>query len=130
QAQAGSLLDGVRRIGPVKVLAHEMGEVSGADDVRSLALDLRGRMTAEPFVVAVTGVAKGRPLVLVATTEGARDAGVKAGRLVRTAAEVLGGGGGGKDDVAQGGGQDASRVGAALDAVLADIDRATGGAAA
>ncbi|MEX5305462.1 alanine--tRNA ligase [Kocuria sp. CPCC 205258] len=130
QAQAGSLLDGVREVGAVKVLTHDMGEVSGADDVRSLALDLRGRMTAEPFVVAVTGTAKGRPLVLVATTEGARTAGVQAGRLVRTAAKVLGGGGGGKDDIAQGGGQDPAQTGAALDAVLADIARATGGAAA
>jgi alanyl-tRNA synthetase len=130
QAQAGSLLDGVREVGAVKVLTHDMGEVSGADDVRSLALDLRGRMTAEPFVVAVTGTAKGRPLVLVATTEGARAAGVQAGRLVRTAAKVLGGGGGGKDDIAQGGGQDPAKMGAALDAVLADIARATGGAAA
>ena len=130
QAQAGSLLDGVREVGAVKVLTHDMGEVSGADDVRSLALDLRGRMTAEPFVVAVTGTAKGRPLVLVATTEGARAAGVQAGRLVRTAAKVLGGGGGGKDDIAQGGGQDPAKTGAALDTVLADIARATGGAAA
>ncbi|WP_298585783.1 alanine--tRNA ligase [uncultured Kocuria sp.] len=130
QSQAGSLLDGVRDVGPVKVLTHDMGEVSGADDVRSLALDLRGRMTAEPFVVAVTGTAKGRPLVLVATTEGAREAGVQAGRLVRTAAQVLGGGGGGKDDIAQGGGQDPAQCGAALEAVLADIARATGGAAA
>ena len=48
QAQAGALLDGVREVGAVKVLTHDMGEVSGADDVRSLALDLRGRMTAEP----------------------------------------------------------------------------------
>ncbi|NVC24940.1 alanine--tRNA ligase [Kocuria salina] len=130
QAQAGALLDGVREVSAVKVLTHDMGEVSGADDVRSLALDLRGRMTAEPFVVAVTGTAKGRPLVLVATTEGARAAGVQAGRLVRTAAKVLGGGGGGKDDIAQGGGQDPAKTGAALDAVLADIARATGGAAA
>ena len=130
QAQAGALLDGVREVGAVKVLTHDMGEVSGADDVRSLALDLRGRMTAEPFVVAVTGTAKGRPLVLVATTEGARAAGVQAGRLVRTAAKVLGGGGGGKDDIAQGGGQDPAKTGDALDAVLADIARAAGGAAA
>ena len=50
----------------------------------------------------------GRPVVLVATNEGAREAGVKAGALVRVAAGVLGGGGGGKDDVAQGGGQDQS----------------------
>ena len=37
--------------------------------------------------------------------------------LVRLAAGILGGGGGGKDDVAQGGGTDATKVGAALTAV-------------
>ncbi|MFF0944380.1 alanine--tRNA ligase [Kocuria sp. CPCC 205300] len=130
QAQAGALLQNAREIGPVTALVHDAGEVAGADDVRALALDLRGRLGQAAAVVAVAGVAKGRPLVLVATTEGARAAGVKAGRLVRTAAQVLGGGGGGKDDIAQGGGQDASQIGAALDAVLADVTRTTGGAAA
>ena len=57
-------------------------------------------------VVAGTAVAKGRPVVVVATNEEARRWGVKAGELVREAAKVLGGGGGGKDDVAQGGGTD------------------------
>ena len=75
-------------------------------------------------MVAVAGVSNGRPVILVATTEGARSAGVKAGALVRVAAGVLGGGGGGKDDVAQGGGQDASKIGAALDAVRDAIAQA------
>ena len=51
----------------------------------------------------------GRPLTVVATNEAARERGVKAGELVRTAAKTLGGGGGGKDDVAQGGGQQPGR---------------------
>ena len=72
----------------------------------------------------MVGVANGRPVVLVATNEGAREVGVKAGALVRVAAGVLGGGGGGKDDVAQGGGQDASKIGAALDAVRDAIAQA------
>ena len=41
--------------------------------------------------------------------------------MVKTATGVLGGGGGGKDDVAQGGGQDVTRVGDALDAVVAAV---------
>ena len=53
-------------------------------------------------------------MILIATNEAARTAGVKAGALVRLAAGILGGGGGGKDDVAQGGGTDAAKVGAAL----------------
>lgn len=123
QAEAGKLLENAQTIGSVRVLAHDAGELD-ANGVRELALDLRSRFGSETAVVAVVGVANGRPVVLVATNEGAREAGVKAGALVRVAAGVLGGGGGGKDDVAQGGGQDASKIGAALDAVRDAIAQA------
>ena len=123
QAEAGKLLENAQTIGSVRVLAHDAGELD-ANGVRELALDLRSRFGSEAAVVAVVGVANGRPVVLVATNEGAREAGVKAGALVRVAAGVLGGGGGGKDDVAQGGGQDASKIGAALDAIRDAIAQA------
>lgn len=123
QAEAGKLLENAQTIGSVRVLAHNAGELD-ANGVRELALDLRSRFGSEVAVVAVAGVSNGRPVILVATTEGARSAGVKAGALVRVAAGVLGGGGGGKDDVAQGGGQDASKIGAALDAVRDAIAQA------
>ena len=116
QAEAGKLLENAQTIGSVRVLTHHAGELD-ANGVRSLALDLRSRFGSEAAVVAVTGVANGRPVILVATNEGAREAGIKAGALVRLAAGILGGGGGGKDDVAQGGGQDASKVSEALDAI-------------
>ena len=123
QAEAGKLLENAQTIGSVRVLAHNAGELD-ANGVRELALDLRSRFGSEAAVVAVAGVSNGRPVILVATTEGARSVGVKAGALVRVAAGVLGGGGGGKDDVAQGGGQDASKIGAALDAVRDAIAQA------
>lgn len=123
QSEAGKLLENAQTIGSVRVLAHDAGELD-ANGVRELALDLRSRFGSEAAVVAVVGVANGRPVILVATNEGAREAGVKAGALVRVAAGVLGGGGGGKDDVAQGGGQDASKIGAALDAVRDAIAQA------
>lgn len=123
QAEAGKLLENAQTIGAVRVLAHNAGELD-ANGVRELALDLRSRFGSEAAVVAVAGVSNGRPVILVATTEGARSAGVKAGALVRVAAGVLGGGGGGKDDVAQGGGQEASKIGAALDAVRDAIAQA------
>ena len=107
----------------VRVIAHDAGQVSGADDIRGLALDLRNRLGSEASTVAVAGVSNDRPVILVATNEAAREAGVKAGALVRLAAGILGGGGGGKDDVAQGGGTDASKVGAALSAVVDSITR-------
>ncbi|ABS04496.1 alanine--tRNA ligase [Kineococcus radiotolerans] len=101
----------------VRVVTHDAGPVS-ADDLRTLVLDVRSRLGEErPSVVAVAGVAKDRPVVVVATNAEARRWGVKAGELVRTAAKTLGGGGGGKDDLAQGGGQDPSKVPAALQGI-------------
>jgi alanyl-tRNA synthetase len=74
----------------------------------------------------MASAAAGRPVVVVATTPGAREAGVTAGPLVRVAAQVLGGGGGGKDDLAQGGGTDPSKVSAALGAVEDALRERTG----
>ena len=132
QAQAGQLAAQARDVTTsggtsVRVLAHHAGDVAG-DQLRSLVLDLRARIESAggnaagtPVLVALTAEAKGRPLVVVATNEAARAAGLKAGAMVKTATGVLGGGGGGKDDVAQGGGQDVTRVGDALDAVVAAV---------
>ena len=94
-------------------MAHDAGEAA-ADDLRKLALDVRGRLAERPAVVAVAGVSGGRPVIVVAVNDAGRAAGAKAGALVRVAAQALGGGGGGKDDVAQGGGTDAAAVGEAL----------------
>jgi len=107
-------------VGPLRSVVHDAGEVAGADDLRTLALDIRSRLGAGA-VVAVLGVSGGRPLVVVATSPEARDRGLTAGALVREAASTLGGGGGGRDDVAQGGGTRPEAVPAAVDALRARI---------
>ncbi len=122
-AAAAQLVGTAKDAAGVKVIAHDAGQVSGADDLRGLALDLRTRLGSEPAAVAVAGVSNDRPVILIATNDAARAAGVKAGALVRLAAGILGGGGGGKDDVAQGGGTEAANVGAALAAVVDAITR-------
>ncbi|CAM3063411.1 Alanine--tRNA ligase [Arthrobacter ulcerisalmonis] len=122
-AAAAQLVSTARDAGGVSVIAHDAGSVSGADDIRGLALDLRSRLGSAAATVAVAGEANGRPIILVATNEAAREAGVKAGALVRIAAGILGGGGGGKDDVAQGGGTDPAQTGAALAAVVDAVAR-------
>ncbi|PPK95990.1 alanyl-tRNA synthetase [Kineococcus xinjiangensis] len=128
-AASSSLASSARDVFGVAYVGHDAGDAS-ADDVRTLVLDVRGRMPADrPAVVAVTGVAKERPVVVIATNEEARRWGVKAGELVRAAAKVLGGGGGGKDDVAQGGGQDATKVPEALAAVEHAVGQRVTGAA-
>ncbi|MCA4131348.1 alanine--tRNA ligase [Arthrobacter sp. M4] len=122
-AAAASLAGTAKDAAGVRVVAHDAGQVGGADDLRGLALDLRSRLGSDAATVAVAGVSNDRPVILVATNEAAREAGVKAGALVRLAAGILGGGGGGKDDVAQGGGTDASQVPAALAAIVDAITK-------
>jgi alanyl-tRNA synthetase len=104
-------------VGGQLVVAESLGAASSADDVRSLALQVRERLGAQAAVVALGAEVGGRAVVIVATNDAARTAGAKAGPLAKAAAAVLGGGGGGRDDIAQGGGTDASALPAALTAV-------------
>lgn len=115
--EAADLAAGAVRVGSARLVVGELGAVSGNEDLRTLALDVRSRLGEDPAVVALGAVVKDRPVVLVATNAAAREAGLKAGVLAKAAAGALGGGGGGKDDVAQGGGTDASRLPDALVAV-------------
>jgi len=122
-AASSSLAAGGRDVFGVSFVGHDAGVGVGADDLRGLALDVRSRLGNDrPAVVAVAGVSKDRPLVIIATNDAARQWGLLAGDLVRVAAQTLGGGGGGKDDVAQGGGLDASKVREAL----AKVEHAVG----
>ncbi|PYI37075.1 alanine--tRNA ligase [Arthrobacter psychrolactophilus] len=116
-AAAGNLLGTAVDANGVRIIAHDAGEVSSADDLRALALDLRERLGSGAATVAVAGASNSRPIILVVTNEAARAAGVKAGNLVKTASGILGGGGGGKPDMAQGGGSDVNAIGAALTAI-------------
>jgi alanyl-tRNA synthetase len=124
-ANAGGLVDGAQDVNGIAVVATEAPAGTAAADVRKLALDIRGRMMDRPAVVAVLARAEGSVPVVVATTEGARDRGIRAGDLVKVAAAAVGGRGGGKPDLAQGGGSDPDGIPAALAAVR---DAVAGGA--
>ena len=102
---AGDLAARPEEVGGVAFVAHRTPDGSDADNIRKLALDIRGRMPVDrPAVVMVVGVPTDRPVVVVAVNDAARDRKLAAGALVGVAARTLGGGGGGKPDVAQGGG--------------------------
>ncbi|WP_327685218.1 alanine--tRNA ligase [Streptomyces sp. NBC_00467] len=117
QAAAG-LVESARDVRGVALVTGQVPDGTSADDLRKLVLDVRGRIQGDrPSVVALFTTANGRPLTVIATNEAARERGLKAGDLVRTAAKTLGGGGGGKPDVAQGGGQNPAAVGDAVAAV-------------
>ena len=117
-ARAAEVISAARRVGAYRLAAADLGAVSNADLLRSLVLDARERLgEAEPTVVVAAGVSGERPVIVVATNAAAREAGARAGDLVKAAAKALGGGGGGKPDLAQGGGQNPGAIPEALTAI-------------
>ena len=110
-----------RSINGHSVIVLTLGELSDAADIRTIALDARGRVASQDAIVVATAISSGKPLVAVATTDTARSNGLKAGELVRLASGILGGGGGGKDDYAQGGGTDVSKLSEAINAIESAI---------
>ncbi|GGK87068.1 alanine--tRNA ligase [Sphaerisporangium melleum] len=117
-AVAGELAAAARDIEGVSVVTHRAPDGTSADDLRKLALDVRGRFPGDrAAIIVIAGVPADRPVVVAAVNEAGRSRGLKAGRLVGAAAKALGGGGGGKDDVAQGGGARPEAIGEAFGAV-------------
>jgi alanyl-tRNA synthetase len=98
--------------------------IDGADagDIRTMAMNLRSRLSQEqPGAAVLVGVKDGKVSVVAATNDRARERGVKANELLAAVMPLVGGRGGGKDDVAQGGGADASRIDEALAAASAAV---------
>ena len=124
-AVAGELAANARDLGGVSLVTHRAPDGTAADDLRKLALDVRGRFPGDrAAVVVIAGVPADRPVVVAAVNPAGRERGLKAGRLVGVAAKALGGGGGGKDDIAQGGGSRPEAIGEALTAVEAAVREA------
>ncbi len=122
-AAGGQVAAGAAKVGPVNLVAHRADGASGGD-VRTLALDVRGRLPqGEPGVVVVIGAADGKVSVVAALNGEAQARGLSANDLVRAVGPLVGGKGGGKADVAQGGGTDASRIDEALAVVTAEVGR-------
>jgi alanyl-tRNA synthetase len=86
---------------------------------------LRGQL-GDPSVVVLGSSAGGRVALLVTATPSAVERGVKAGSIVKAAAQVVGGGGGGRDTMAQAGGRDPDKLPEALETARAEIEAALG----
>ena len=113
-SQVGDLAKSATTINGHTFIGSVMTDGVSGDDLRKIAIDLRSQNSDS--VVALLSNNDGKPVLVVAVSDQARAAGVKAGALVKIGSTVLGGGGGGKDDFAQGGGTDASK---SLDAIAA-----------
>jgi alanyl-tRNA synthetase len=113
-ANVGALADAATEINGVALVAVEAPEGTGGNDVRTLAQEIRNRLSARPAVVAVASRSGGKATLVVTTNPGARERGLSANDLVRGA---LSGRGGGSPEMAQGGGVPADQLPALLSAV-------------
>jgi alanyl-tRNA synthetase len=92
----------------------EAPEGTSGDLVRSLALDVRGRLPVDRPGVVLVAAGGPRVTLVAAVNDAGRARGLSANAVLREAAVAVGGKGGGKDDVAQGGGSDAAGIPDAL----------------
>jgi alanyl-tRNA synthetase len=120
-AGAATDLDGA------KVLAAAV-EVPDAKALLELADRLKGKLGSAAIVLGTAADGRVHLVASVAPELVAR--GVKAGAVVKAAAEVAGGGGGGRDTMAQAGGKDPAKLPEALAAARAEIERALAGSRA
>ncbi len=101
------------------------GEVPAADmnELREIGDMLKTRPDVDALLIGA--VHDGKVSLLATANAAAVAAGMHAGQVVKAAATACGGGGGGRPDMAQAGGKDPSRLGAALaagmDAVKAAV---------
>jgi len=111
--------DAVRTVGAVKLLARTVQGLN-PKDLRGLIDD--GKKQVGSGIVAIVGVTEdGKAGLAVGVTEDLTKT-WNAVDLVKAGAEALGGkGGGGRPDMAQAGGPDGSRAGAALEAIEARL---------
>ena len=115
------LLESLIATDKYSIVATEVTNVPNVEALRDLALKVRDQLDSQAAVVALSAVIDSKPAVIVVCNSKAQGLGAKAGDLVKIASQVLGGGGGGKPDIAQGGGTDVSKIGAALVAITESL---------
>ena len=123
-ATASELLKSTSKVSGFEVLSAELEPNISGDDLRTISLDLRNRISDGVVILASKG--SDRSTLVVAASPKAIKSGIKAGALVKLGSEILGGGGGGKDDFAQGGGANHSEIANALSAISKSIGQIAG----
>ncbi len=124
QVDLDVLIAQAQEAGGTAVLASKV-EVPDAKALLEIVDRLKGRL---PGAALLLGAVVDERVHLVASVAPELvERGVKAGAIVKVAAEVVGGGGGGRDTLAQAGGRDPERLDEALAAGRAAIEAALAG---
>ncbi|MFQ5927907.1 MAG: DHHA1 domain-containing protein, partial [Terriglobia bacterium] len=119
QAQVDELVQRVRRVKEVAVLAARLDEVDRAT-LRSLADSLRGKLGSAVIVLGTT--TNGKVALIAAVTKDLTKR-LHAGKIAQAVAGRCGGTGGGRADLAEAGGKDAEQLGQAIADVYAIVEK-------
>jgi len=121
-SSAAALAEGAEPLGAVRLVTAEAPGGVSAGDLRSLALDVRGRLPqGDPAVVVLAAPGDKGVTFVAAVNETGQNAGLAAGDVIKVFAPALGARGGGKADLAQGAGGDAAKLTEAFTAVRAYV---------
>jgi alanyl-tRNA synthetase len=121
-AGAGEIAARAESIGGAQVVAVQAPDGLSGGDLRTLAMEIRGRLEpARPAVVVLISDNDGAAHFVAALNPVATQDRLSAGDLVKAFAPVLGARGGGKADLAQGAGGDPTKISAALNVVRAEL---------
>ena len=114
RSEAETLLERVQDVDGVKLVANTTS-AHNVEAIREMGDFLKQKLGSA--VIALGAVVNDAPVIITMITPDLVQRGLHAGNIARDAAKVMGGGGGGRPDMAQAGGKQADRLGAALDAV-------------
>ncbi|MBI2413218.1 MAG: alanine--tRNA ligase [Deltaproteobacteria bacterium] len=117
-ASAGDLLENVRKINDVSVLAAKV-EAGDAKELREMADALRSKLGSG--IVVLAAVQDSKALLLAAVTKDLTKK-YSAGEIIKRLAPTVGGRGGGKEDLAQAGGPDPSGIKDAIESAYRTIE--------
>lgn len=109
--EAAGIFDHSEQAGAHTLIAKAV-KVAGMNELRQLADQWRTKQASDVLVLATAN--DGKVSLLVAASEAANQAGIKAGALIKAIAPAIGGGGGGRPDLAQAGGKNPAGIADAL----------------
>ena len=120
-AEADSVISRSEKINNFNVIIMDVKDKDGGS-LKGYAETLRNKL--EDSIVFLTSNVNDKLTLVCACSKAAISAGIKAGDLVKKAAEITDGKGGGRPDIAQAGGKDITKLQDALNAVKETIKNA------
>jgi len=119
-AQSGDLLDNVREVGGIQVLAASL-EGQDPKSLRQTVDQLKQKLGSGVIVLGVPDHDAGKVSLIAGVTDDLTGK-LSAGDLINQVAEAVGGKGGGRPDMAQAGGKEPDKLDAALEKAAAYVE--------